>query len=83
MSPIAVSPRNSVKKHVPVDFISKGTLSFYNISYTVGGRQENSRWENWQPSFMKSKPKKKIIDDISGIFISGMNAIMGKTHYFR
>ena len=76
-------PQNRIQKHVSMDSISKGTLSFYNISYTVGGRQENGRWKNWQPSFMKSKPKKRIIDDVSGIFTSGMNAIMGKTHYFR
>ena len=72
--------QNCIQKHVSLDSISNGTLSFYNISYTVGGCQENGRWKNWQPSFMKSKPKKEIIDDVSGIFISGMNAIMGKTH---
>jgi hypothetical protein len=74
--------RSRNQKHVPMDSISEGTLSFYNISYTVGGRQENGRWKNWHPSFMKSGPKKQIIDDVSGIFRSGMNAVMGKTHYF-
>jgi hypothetical protein len=75
--------RNRNQKHVSMDFISKGTLSFYNIGYAVGGRQENGRWKNWHPSFMKSESKKQLIDDVSGIFRSGMNAIMGKTHYFR
>jgi hypothetical protein len=75
--------RNRIHKHVSVDFMSKGTLSFYKIGYTVGGHQENGRWKNWHSSFMKSEPKKQLIDDVSGIFISGMNAIMGKTHYFR
>jgi hypothetical protein len=74
--------RNRSKKRVSMDLTSKGTLSFHNISYVVGGRQENSRWKNWYPSFMKPEPEKKIIDDVSGIFISGMNAIMGKNSLF-
>ncbi|CAF4435094.1 unnamed protein product [Rotaria sp. Silwood2] len=62
-----------------MDLSSKGTLSFHNISYVIGQRQINSRCKNWYPSFIKSKPKKQIIDDVSGIFASGMNAIMGPT----
>lgn len=75
-------PHNLIQKNVSMDSVSKGTVSFHNISYTVGGRQENSPWRNWQPSFMKPKRKTTIVDDISGVFIPGMNAIMGKSHTF-
>jgi len=57
-----------------MDLTSKGTLSFHNISYNIGGRHRN-----WYPSFIKSKAGKQIIDDVSGIFKSGMNAIMGES----
>jgi hypothetical protein len=56
-----------------MDLTSKGTLSFHNISYNIGGRHRN-----WYPSFIKPKAGKQIIDDVSGIFTSGMNAIMGE-----
>jgi hypothetical protein len=65
-----------------MDLTSKGTLSFHNISYIAGGHQENSRWKNYYRSFMRPEPKKHIIDDISGIFTPGMNAIMGKNLLF-
>jgi hypothetical protein len=47
---------------VSIDLSSKGILSFHNISYMIGRR----------------KPQKQIIHNISGVFRSGMNAIMGK-----
>ncbi len=47
---------------VSIDLSSKGILSFHHISYIIGGR----------------KPEKQIIQNISGVFRSGMNAIMGK-----
>ncbi|CAF4225143.1 unnamed protein product [Rotaria sp. Silwood2] len=71
--------RSRRNTRVSMDLSSKGTLSFHNISYVIGQRQINSRCKNWYPSFIKSKPKKQIIDDVSGIFASGMNAIMGPT----
>lgn len=75
--------RNRVKKNIPLDVTSKGTLSFHNISYTIIGRQEYTSWKNWRAYFMKSESKKQIIDDVSGLFTPGMNAIMGKSHCFR
>jgi hypothetical protein len=74
--------RNQSKKCVSTDLISKGTLSFHNISCVVGGHEENSRWKNLYPFFMRPEPKKQIIDKISGIFTPGMNAIMGKNLLF-
>lgn len=65
-----------------MDLFSKGTLSFHNISYMIGGRQKTGRCKHWYPSFTKPKPEKQIIDDVSGIFTTGMNAIMGKNSLF-
>ncbi|CAF1339002.1 unnamed protein product [Rotaria sordida] len=64
---------------ISMDLSSKGTLSFRNISYVIGRRQMNNGCKKWYPFFIKSKSKKQIIDDVSGIFTSGMNAIMGPT----
>jgi hypothetical protein len=63
---------------ISMDLTSKGTLSFHNINYIVGGRHANSRMKKWYSSFIKPKPGKQVINDVSGTFTSGMNAIMGK-----
>ena len=63
---------------VSMDLTSTGTLSFHNISYVIGGGHRNGLEKTCYPSFIKPKPGKQIIDDVSGIFRSGMNAIMGK-----
>ena len=62
---------------------SPGTLSFYNINYTVGGTRINSKCKNFYPHCMKPKEGKQILYDVSGVFTSGMNAIMGKNLLFH
>jgi hypothetical protein len=69
-------------RRVSMDLSSKGTLSFHNINYTIDGLQKNNLCKNLRPSFIKSKPGKQIINDVSGIFKSGMNAIMGKNSLY-
>ncbi|CAF4919808.1 unnamed protein product [Rotaria sp. Silwood1] len=64
---------------ISMDLSSKGILAFQNISYVIGRQQMICRYKNWYPPFMKPKSTKQIIDDVSGIFASGMNAIMGPT----
>ncbi|CAF3699138.1 unnamed protein product [Adineta steineri] len=66
--------RNQRDTRVSMDLTSKGTLSFHNIRYVVGERQKN-----YYLSCIKLKSGKKIINNVSGIFTSGMNAIMGPT----
>ncbi|CAF4204803.1 unnamed protein product, partial [Adineta steineri] len=66
--------RNQRDTRVSMDLTSKGTLSFHNIRYVVGERRKNCYL-----SCIKLKSGKKIINNVSGIFTSGMNAIMGPT----
>lgn len=73
----ASTTRANISKPVSNDFISNRTVSFYNVSYTVV-----SRHETWHLPLMRSGLKKQIINGVSGIFTPGMNAIMGKIHYF-
>ena len=56
------------------------TLSFHNISYTVGGRQESSKnpFKHWSVPCCKPHPPKQVLFHVSGKFINGMNAILGK-----
>ncbi len=75
-----VQSRSSTR--TSMDLTSKGTLSFHNISYMIGGRQKIGRCKTCYPPFIKPKPKKQIIDNVSGIFTTGMNAIMGKNSLF-
>lgn len=58
-----------------MDSSSTGTLSFHNINYTVGGT--STQCVKCCPC-IKPKPGKQILYDVSGIFTTGMNAIMGK-----
>ncbi|CAF1355213.1 unnamed protein product [Adineta steineri] len=59
---------------------SKNTISFRNIKYVLGNEFIYDLREFWCVSPLKSKTKPKpILDDITGIFKSGMNAIMGPT----
>ncbi|CAF1166468.1 unnamed protein product [Adineta steineri] len=72
--------RNSrVSKNAP----SKNTISFRNIKYVLGNEFIYDLREFWCVSPFKSKTKPKpILDDIAGIFKSGINAIMGKNELF-
>lgn len=68
--------RNTIQRSAANDFIPKGTVLFYNVSYTVV-----SHHENWYLPLMRSRSKRQIMSDVSGIFTPGMNAIMGKTYH--
>ncbi|CAF3394081.1 unnamed protein product [Rotaria socialis] len=62
---------------IPVD--ASGTLSFHEINYVIGGKNECKR-RRWScPTILKSEKQKQILFDISGKFSDGMNAIMGPT----
>jgi hypothetical protein len=63
---------------VSIDPESAGTLSFHGLSYEVGGRSKNGRCKNLYAPCIPSKTGKQIIDDVSGIFSTGLNAILGK-----
>ncbi|CAF1662100.1 unnamed protein product, partial [Adineta ricciae] len=68
-------PVPPISKHVK----SAGTLSFRNIKYTLGDTFVNDLRRQFCIHSLKPDPPKKILDDVSGIFKSGMNAIMGPT----
>lgn len=56
------------------------TLSFHNISYTVGSRKESSKnpFKYCSVLCCKPHPPKQVLFHVSGKFINGMNAILGK-----
>ncbi|CAF4140861.1 unnamed protein product, partial [Rotaria magnacalcarata] len=64
---------------ISIDLSSRGALSFRNISYTLNTGPKNTKYRNILSSVGLLKTEKKIIDNVSGIFESGMNAIMGPT----
>ncbi len=57
---------------------SAGTLSFRDLKYTLYGTPADRRPRKCCPSCLKPQPPKRILHKVSGIFTSGMNAIMGK-----
>jgi hypothetical protein len=63
---------------VSMDPSSAGALSFYNIDYFVGGTGTNSKTKSCSLPCIKREPVRQILYDVSGIFTTGMNAIMGK-----
>lgn len=63
---------------VLMDPSSAGTLSFHNIDYIVGGRKTNPKSKCCSLPCIKQKPGRQILFDISGVFTTGLNAIMGK-----
>lgn len=79
----SVNPnRHSGEQHsrrstrVSMDVKSQGALSFYNINYVVDGSRNRCRLP-----FRKAKSGKQVIDNVSGIFTTGMNAVMGESVY--
>jgi hypothetical protein len=68
---------------VSMDLLSAGTLSFHHINYVLGETKAQSPCKPWCSSGMKSKPPQQILHDVSGIFKSGMNAIMGKHEDYK
>lgn len=69
--------RKSIAEDAPA------TLSFHNINYIVGTKGLSSKWPlNCSTlSFLKPQDPKKILSDVSGNFVNGMNAILGKTYF--
>ena len=63
---------------VPSEPPSGSTLSFYNIDYIVGAKRQKLPYKKWFPACMKPKESRQILYDVSGMFKSGLNAIMGK-----
>ncbi len=55
------------------------TLSFRNVTYVLGDTRADHLYRKWYPSCLKPEPPKMILNNVSGIFNSGMNAIMGKS----
>jgi hypothetical protein len=64
-----------------MDASSTGALSFHNISYVLGETRMNAQCKKCYPPCIKPKPDKQILNDVSGIFKTGMNAIMGKCRF--
>jgi hypothetical protein len=62
----------------PRNLFPTGTLSFRQIKYILGDTLIDNLRRDWCISSLKAEPPKRILDDISGIFQTGMNAIMGK-----
>jgi hypothetical protein len=62
-----------------IDLSSPGTLSFHNINYIVDESSTNSLWKKLYPSPKRSSSGKQILSNVSGVFTSGLNAIMGKS----
>jgi len=62
----------------PKNVLETGTLSFRDIKYILDDTFIDNFRRDWCTSSLKAEPSKRILDDISGIFKTGMNAIMGK-----
>jgi len=56
---------------------SAGTLSFRDLKYTLHGTRTDDRQRKCYPSCLKPPAPKRILHNVSGIFSSGMNAILG------
>jgi hypothetical protein len=63
---------------VPSEPPTGSTLAFHNIDYIVGAKLQNFPCKKWLPPCIKPKQSKQVLYDVSGMFKSGMNAIMGK-----
>ena len=70
------------ESRVSMDPLSMGTLSFHNVNYTVGGSGTNSSRQKCCLPCIKPNPGRQILQDVSGMFTTGMNAIMGKNTFF-
>ncbi|CAF4061728.1 unnamed protein product [Rotaria sordida] len=59
--------------------LSTGEISFYDISYDMDEAITKCKCPKICPYFKKAEPVKQILRNVSGVFRSGMNAIMGQT----
>ena len=66
-------------RRVSMDASSRGTLSFHNINYVIGGTGTGRASKCCTLPCIKPKPAKNILSDVSGFFTTGLNAIMGKS----
>jgi len=59
------------------------TVSFHNINYIVGAKAESSKRRLTCSAlpFFKRRESKQVLFDVSGKFINGMNAILGKIFF--
>ncbi len=57
---------------------SAGTLSFRDLKYTLYDTRTDDRRRKCCPSCLKPPTPKQILHEVSGLFSSGMNAILGK-----
>lgn len=57
---------------------SASEISFFDINYTKNEMSANLRCSDICSNYRKAKPKQYILHDVSGVFRTGMNAIMGK-----
>ena len=57
------------------------TISFQNINYVIGNEtisnEKSFQWQMKTFPIWRPTPSKQILTNISGIFTSGMNAILG------
>lgn len=75
LPPTTYRPRRDTRIHM--DPLSQGVLSFRNISYAIGQRKMSALSTKILPC-IKPKPGTLILQNISGVFRQGMNAIMGR-----
>jgi hypothetical protein len=75
-----LSRRTASISRVPIAINAPATLSFHNINYAVGAPVKSSKRLLKCPSLPFCKPREpnQILFDVSGQFINGMNAILGK-----
>lgn len=62
----------------PTNLSSTGTLSFRDLKYTLHDTRIDDRRRKYCSSCLKPPSSKWILHKVSGIFSSGMNAILGK-----
>lgn len=60
-------------------------LSFDKINYTIDQVKNIKKYHNWKQIFSCSQQTttRQILFDLSGIFTSGMNAILGRSYSSR
>lgn len=79
-NPTTQNRRTSSVSRVSISNDAAATLSFLNINYTIGDRAKLGK-QRWRfPSILAFKPseRKQILFNVSGHFVNGMNAILGR-----
>ena len=68
----SIGSLNRRSTRASIDPSSRGVLSFHNISYNIGRKNTKCHLP-----CLKVNSGRQIIENVSGIFAPGMNAIMG------